>query len=448
METPIYNRLEAYIKQNRIPFAMPGHKNGRGFDVNFMSCDVTELPKTLNLFGNDETVLSANRLLSEGVGSEQSFILTGGSTLCLQIMIASSLKRGDTLLVTSDCHISVINICELLGIKLKVVGAHICENYFIPDGKEEIEITPDVSAVLITSPNYYGMVKDIKAIADKCRNAGVMLLVDEAHGAHFTGRYGLPVSAVKLGADMVCQSAHKTLNALTGAAYLHIASERVDISKVKRFAKMLSTSSPSYPVAASADIARATLCETDYSDIINEIADFKAAAVKAFNIHIPDTDDVTRLVLNFREYNITGFEMLEILSDKYSIDAEMADLFNVVFIITPYNTHSDFMSLFFALSEILRTVENRREVNIPAPVLFDDSVVDVSCVLHKPTENVLIKESAGRVCAQTVYMYPPATAVVFAGQIITEETAEYIEKMISAGADVFGIKDDRIEVLL
>ena len=106
------------------------------------------------------------------------------------------------------------------------------------------------------------------------------------------------------------------------------------------------------------------------------------------------------------------------------------------------------MSLFFALSEILQTVENRIEVNIPVPVSFDDSVVDVSCVLHKPTENVLIKESAGRVCAQTVYMYPPATAVVFAGQIITEETAEYIEKMISAGADAFGIKDDRIEVLL
>ena len=162
-----------------------------------------------------------------------------------------------------------------------------------------------------------------------------MLLVDEAHGAHFTGRYGLPVSAVKLGADMVCQSAHKTLGALTGAAYLHIASERVDVSKVKRFAKMLSTSSPSYPVAASADMARAILCETDYSDIINEITDFKAATLKTFDIHIPDTDDITRLVLNFREYNITGFEMLEGLSDRYSIDAEMADFFNVVFIITP-----------------------------------------------------------------------------------------------------------------
>lgn len=436
METPIYNRLFEYHRQDRIPFAMPGHKNMRGLDLDFGMCDVTELSKTLNLMGEDKTVMRANELLSELYGSRESFILTCGSTSAVQAMILSCINPGDTLLVTSDCHISVINICAIAGIKLKLVKMI-----------TEKDITPEIKGIFVTSPDYYGAIKDIRKISEIAMGFDIPLMVDEAHGAHFMGKCSIPQTAVRLGADIVCQSAHKTLNALTGAAYLHIASDRVDKDRVKRSIKAVHTTSPSYMIAASADIARATLSDMDYSEIVKECNEFKAALGK-INVKFMENDDPTRLVLDFSAYETTGFDVARKLSEYYGTDVEMADLYNIVLIVTPYNKHSDFITLFNGIRDILRDEKlTDTEKRFPKPP-------DISGVISpkegwfKKTEQVDIDNAIGRISAQTVSVYPPGTAVIVTGDTVKESAVLYIKTVLMYGAEVTGISDGKIEVVV
>lgn len=432
METPIYSRLEQYHKENRISFAMPGHKNMRGLGLNPVVCDVTELPKTLNLLSDDKTTERANELLSELYGSKQSFILTCGSTSCIHAMLLGVLAPDDTLLISPDCHISVIHACAIMGVKIKVMG-------------DMSDITHDVAAVLITSPNYYGVVKDIKSISDKCHSIDIPLLVDEAHGAHFTGRYGLPKSAIVLGADIVCQSAHKTLNALTGAAYLHICSDMIDTNRLRTAIRMVHTTSPSYMIAASADIARKTLSECDYTEIINECSEFKTVIEERTRISVMKNDDPTRIVLDFTRCGLTGFKVLDTLSERYMIDVEMADMTNIVLIATPYNRHSDFVSLYHALTEITQDC-NGVVPNISKPPEIT-GVSDPRLGCFRPTEWVALKYAAGRISAATVCMYPPGAALIITGQTITRSVACYIDEIIGMGAEVVGVTDGKIEVV-
>ncbi len=432
METPIYTRLERYHSENRISFAMPGHKNMRGLDYRLDICDVTELASTLNLLGDDETTARANALLSEAYGSEYSYIISGGSTAAVKTMILSTVNPDSVIAVSHDCHLSVINTCAVAGIDIKIIN-------------EISDITDDVSAVLVTSPNYYGQTKDISAYAEKCHSIGIPLLVDEAHGAHFTGRYGLPKSAVSLGADMVCQSAHKTLNALTGGAYLHICSARIDRNRVRTMLHAVHTSSPSYMIAASADIARATLSELDYTEIITECEQFKSELMLWSDIVVLKNDDPTRMVLDFGKYDVSGFAVAERLSAEFGIDVEMADMTNIVLIVTPYNRRSDLMCLFRSLSEIVNGLGKSSGFTPMPPI---SRRVSPRLGMFSPTEKVCLQDAVGRTAATNVCMYPPGTALVIMGEEITQAAVDYIEELISKGAELTGITDGRIDVVI
>lgn len=447
METPIYTRLSEYHKKNRIPFAMPGHKNLRGLAPDLQLCDVTELNATVDLHREDEYVRRADTLLKECYNTYASFIMTGGSTAGIQAMLASVCKPGDTVLASADCHMSVINVCAVCGFKLRLIPMKFNDEFAIPYDIRDFDITDDVKAVIVVSPNYYGMVKDIEMIAEKCRKAGVVLLVDEAHGAHFIADESFPKSAVALGADMVCHSAHKTLNALTGAAYLHVLTDKINISRVKKALSSFQTSSPPYPIAASADAARASLRETDYKNIINECEEFKKAITRFTSVKVLDSDDKTRIVLCFGEYETTGFDIDNELSERYGIDVEMADYLNVVLIATPWNTHQDFMALFRALRDICGRLPVRTsELSVKIPPV-NKGIIEPSKAWYADTETIELSAAAGRTAAQTVTAYPPGIAVVYAGAVINDEEIRYITELEKAGAKISGLKDLRIEVV-
>ncbi len=438
METPIYTRLTEYHRKNRISFAMPGHKNLRGLAPDLLKCDVTELSQTVDLHSECETVARANNLLSEYYGTKKSFIMTGGSTAGIQAMLASVLKPGDILLAFSDCHMSVINTCAICGYKLKLVGVEYDKDFLVPRNNSEFEIDKNIKAVLVTSPNYYGIAKDIVRLSEKCKMADIPLLVDAAHGAH------LKLAA---SADMVCHSAHKTLGALTGAAYLHICSDRIDIKRVKRALRSFQSSSPSYVIAASADTARAVLEETNYSEIIDECRRFKSAITDMTEIKALENDDITRIVLNFSSYNITGFEVDRRLSEYFGIDIEMSDYSNIVLIATPYNTHGDFMSLFHALRDIISGLEPKTEKEIIVPPPVSEYVISPSDGWYADTEWIDIDKSEGRTSAATVTVYPPGTAVIVTGGKISKEAICYLQASQELGAKLTGISDNKIEVV-
>ncbi|MGN1116116.1 MAG: aminotransferase class I/II-fold pyridoxal phosphate-dependent enzyme [Candidatus Ornithomonoglobus sp.] len=447
METPIYTRLVDYHRKGRISFAMPGHKNMKGLAPRLLQCDVTELAATVDLHHECDTVKRADKLLTKLYKTRESFIMTCGSTAGIQTMLSSVLKPGDTVLAAADCHMSVINTCAICGFKLRLIPVTIDKEFLIPRDIQDFEITPDVKAVIVTSPNYYGIVKDIRTLAEKCHAAGIPLLADEAHGAHFIGSPDFPESAVSLGADMVCQSAHKTLNALTGAAYLHVCGDDIDIKRVKRSLGAFQTSSPSYPVAASADTARAELEEAGYGNIIDECRQFREAIGRAAKIRVLDNDDITRIVLCFAEYEVTGFKIGKMLSEHFGIDVEMSDYLNIVLIATPWNTHNEFMQLFSALRDICKMLEPReKSVEILPPPVYTE-LINPSDGWYAKTETIAMDKAAGRISAAAITAYPPGTALIITGAVITEEQLDYIKTLKTAGAEITGLSGGGIEVV-
>ncbi len=451
MNAPLYNKLIEYHKKNRISFAMPGHKNGRGLAEDLICCDVTELDETDDLHRPREAVKEAQRLLARLYGAEKSYILTCGSTAGIQAAITAALNPGETLLAASDCHMSVINTCALSGVKLRIIPRVVDKEFLIPSGAVEIEGMldkySDIKAFLVTSPNYYGICADVAELADTCHSRGIPLLVDEAHGAHFIADERLPESAAPI-ADAVCQSAHKTLNALTGAAYLHVNGNLINRSRLESALSMFQTSSPSYGIAASADTARAEL-ETGggWKRAVDLAAEFKRAVSGNTKIIALENDDKTRIVLNFGAYDITGFNVSKELSEKYGIDIEMADLTNIVLIVTPSNSAEDFAVLFDALWQITRGLKRKEQpLKIEQPPVCGD-IIDPKAAFFGGSEAIQFTESEDRVSCRTVTAYPPGTPIILTGEKITREAIEYISYLQNIGAEITGTENGEIEVL-
>lgn len=446
MSAPLYSRLKDYAAQNRISFAMPGHKNGRGLDGDLVSLDVTELPLTENLHSGGAYVKQSHKLLSSLYGSDKSFILTGGSTAAVQSIICGAVKPGGTLLASGDCHISVINACALLGINIRFFPKEIDDIFSVPKGVGTLKqyLADDIDAVMITSPNYYGICSDIKTAAAQCHEKNMPLLTDEAHGAHFISDRRFPQTAVKY-ADAVCHSAHKTLNAMTGAAYLHLNGPLIDAERVEEALYMFTSSSPSYVIAASADIARDEIENGGgWGKTYDLCVEFRKR-ISSTGIRVLENDDMTRIVLNFADFDISGINVRDALCAK-GIDIETADLVNTVLIVTPSNTAEDLSALYTALKEILSGVQKRKKpIRIPPPPVRTDTLSPRKA-FFSPREKIDFLKSAGRVSCSCVVPYPPAIPVIHAGESITGEQIEYIEKMIDAGAEVTGLSDGKITV--
>ena len=306
--------------------------------------------------------------LSEFFGAKDSFFLVNGSTGGIFTMLASALKAGDRVLVSRNCHISVINACSMLGYIPIFINQEVLPEFNLTAGIdlkkiEELIIKYAPKALLITSPNYFGICCDIENIAKISHKYNIPLLVDEAHGAHFSVSDKLfPQSAVRLGADLVVQSAHKTLNAVNQTAFLHYNSKIIHYDRVKKVYSSFQTSSPSYVLCSSAEEAVTELvCDGfgKWSKVLEYTNDLKNKLKDLFLVldydyvgksNIFDLDK-TRIVINFKEYDVTGFEISQKLRKEYNIDIEMADLYNIVLIPTPANKKSDFDLLYKAISE-------------------------------------------------------------------------------------------------
>ncbi len=444
MDAPLYNSLKQIGKEQRFSFAMPGHK---GRTEAFLPIpDMTETYRGEDLHHESPAVSEANQRLAKIYGARRSFILSGGSTTAVRSMMFSCLKPGDTVLISEDCHMSVIHTAVLLGLKIGVIQKEFNSDFLIPDRSlrlaEAFERHKGAKAVIITSPSYYGICADIKAAAKLCAKYNALLLVDEAHGAHFPFSPLLPQSAAA-NADMVCQSAHKTLNALTGAAYLHVCSDSIDAEKVRECINIFETSSPSYPIAASADIAASTA--DGWSECVEKCRCLRRK-ISDMDFDVLENDDATRLVICFSRYDITGFDIEKILAENYDTDVEMADLTNIVLIVTPSNTDSDFERLLLALGEIKRNL-------IPKKRIFEFTLI-TRRELTEPRESFFaegeitpLRKAEGKISKSTVVAYPPGTPIIICGERITAEQILLLRTLFEAGAKINGMPKNGIETV-
>jgi len=461
--TPLINALKKYITGQRTIMHMPGHKQGKGFDPDFLSnavrFDLTELNGLDNFHNPEGAILESMEALRKAYGAEKSYFLVNGSSSGIHAGILACFNRGDKILVNRNCHISVINALILFGVEpVFVMPGYIDEyNLAVPPGIDEwktaLEQNPDAKGALVTTPDYYGICQPLSDLSNFLHEKGKLLLVDEAHGAHFAFSDRLPETALEQGADLCVQSFHKTLPAFTQAAVLHIGSKRIDPGKVSRAVSMITTTSPSYTIMASMDYARdfAVSSGTEvYGQLIDILDDAKKKLSKMQKLRvIPDSieglkRDPTRLVIDTSSSDISGYELYDRIFSEYRITAEMCDTCHVVFIHTMADTAGDISKLTHALLETDSSIgksNSRASFRIPFST-GRYSIPELKYYLAS-TEEIPLEKAEGFTCADAVTPYPPGIPVLCPGEAITAEHIRYLDKVKKYGADVHGLRKDR-----
>jgi arginine decarboxylase len=480
---------------------MPGHKLGRGLPKELLGdlsvLDLTELPGTDNLFYPMETIKEAQILAANAFGADRTYFLVNGSTGGIHAMIMTICKPKDKLIVARDCHKSVVNGMLIADVNPVYISPEYDDEFGIslsitPSQVEKaFKDNPDAVGLLITRPNYYGVCCDIEKIAKIVQEHSKILAVDEAHGAHliFSGR--LPVSAMDAGADICVQSAHKTLPAFTQGAYLHVKTNefktnRIDTEKLEYNFRLLMTSSPSYIILASLDIARSVMQnygEGMLDELLNNLDKFYKNILKTEGIKTlkekyslfnePESDnminktnaensyDETRIVINFRDVGLSGFEAADILRKQFNIQVEMSDMYNVICISTVSDTVKELETLRNALRSIAvkygqeinskkqSESNNNNEFKMVSPADAITKIPDLPAQKIRPNEAAAkdkvwigISDAEGMVCAEMVVPYPPGVPVICPGEIILDDTISYICSIIKLGGNVTGLKDN------
>ncbi|MFF2020093.1 aminotransferase class I/II-fold pyridoxal phosphate-dependent enzyme [Paenibacillus sp. NPDC058177] len=272
---PIYEMLEQYKAQGNTSYHVPGHKNGKayeheprnaGFLGEIMEYDVTEITGTDDLHHPEGVIREAQELAADCFGAEESFFLVGGSTAGnLALILTVCPEPGMILIVQRNVHKSVIHGLMLAGVRAVFLEPEMdpLSGLAVAPAAETVQAAlaafPKAAGVLVTMPNYYGMGSDLAPLVQACHDSGVPLLVDEAHGAHYGQHPTLPAGALMCGADGVVQSTHKMLSALTMGAMLHVQGPRIDRALLRQRLAMVQSSSPSYPLMGSLDLARRLL---------------------------------------------------------------------------------------------------------------------------------------------------------------------------------------------
>lgn len=427
-ETPLYSALLSHQSLRRASFHTPGHKsNPSALPQNLLSLDYTELPDTDSLFEAGGPILQAEQAAAALFGTKRTLFSAGGCTLCIQAMFRLAAPCGGKILCSRVVHRSAVNTMALLG--LTPVWA-------MPEGlRAAVEQHPDVQAVYLTSPNYYGGLADIPALAAACKKHGIPLLVDNAHGAHlfFTDPVLHPIA---LGASMTSCSAHKTLNVLTGGAWLNIADEQF-VDGAKNAMGLFGSTSPSYPVMASLDLCRAWLEEhgkISFAQLQARVRELKTA-LQSMGLRVlgmaPDDSplrwDPTRITVDTASIGLAGTAAAERLREA-GCEPEYADSRCVVCIATPFNPEEDFARLQSGFHGLLQHAD--------APIPAGNTIAQlpplppVRASLREavlaPAETVALASGTGRIAAEPACPCPPGVPVVMPGEEITREAVEFL----------------------
>ena len=433
------NGLKKEISKRKISFHSPGHKG----KIDMMNEDFFEMDYTTDV---DNGVVKNNAFsyltMSQNQAanlyrSERVFYLAAGVQSGIYTMLTLCVKEGDKIIVDRNCDKSVIDAIILLGlIPVFITGTYIPKYDFyagitVDDIKEAVEQHPDVKAVFITSPSWYGVVADIKSIALYAHEIGMYVLVDESMGGHFSFSQRLPASSSRLGADFTVQSLGKTLGSLCGTAVLHVNTNDFVSAKVYETLEMYQTSEPSYALYSIAEksVYKAFSLGRRYKTLIDAIhrsAQYVNKCTKAYWIDadIKDTVfdvDFTKIVINFANTNLKGYDVARILNEKYSIEVEMCDDFNITCMVTAYNRISDVKRLAKAIVAI---VDSSAAANKDAEFVTRNPVHNLKILprdaFFAEGENVEIANSIGRISKNIVSKRSGGAPVLVPGEEITE----------------------------
>ena len=429
MNTPICDFVNNYIKSDSLRLHMPGHK-GKGF-FGMEKYDITEIFGADSLYEADGIIKESENNASSLFGCD-TFYSTEGSSLCIRAMLHLALIHGKeqgrkpVVLAGRNAHKTFISAAALLDFDIQWIygeGSYLSCNISAESVEKSILFADDKPVALyLTSPDYLGNVVDIKNIADVCRKYGVLLLVDNAHGAYLKF---LPESKhpVDLGADMCCDSAHKTLPVLTGGAYLHISKELPEMfnQQAKNSLALFGSTSPSYLILQSLDYANKYI-SSGYKSNLAEFAE-KVSKLKDELVDIGYTfigNEPLKLTFATKNYGYTGLEFAEKLANNNLI-CEFADPDYTVLMLTPETGEEALV----VIKNILKNIPQKQSITALAPEMsVTQAVMSVRQAMMSPKEEVAVDQAVGRILADASVGCPPAVPIVVCGELIDKQTVE------------------------
>ncbi|MFC3884263.1 aminotransferase class I/II-fold pyridoxal phosphate-dependent enzyme [Bacillus songklensis] len=470
-ETPLFTGLVEHAKKNPTQFHIPGHKKGSGMDPEFrefigenaLSIDLINIGPLDDLHQPKGMIKQAQDLAAQAFGADHTFFSVQGTSGAIMTMVMSVCGPGDKILIPRNVHKSVMSAIVFSGATPVFIHPEIdpvlgISHGITPESVEKaLEQHPDAKAVLVINPTYFGIAGDLRKIVEIAHSHSIPVLVDEAHGVHIHFHEELPLSAMQAGADMAATSVHKLGGSMTQSSVLNVREGLVSPKRVQAILSMLTTTSTSYLLLASLDVARKRLATEGKAliehtirlaeqtrDQINEIEHLRCVGREILGTSATYDMDPTKIIISVKDLGITGYDVEKWLREKFNIEVEMSDLYNILCIVTPGDTEEDLQKLVSALQELANEFKDQADMNVDTSVLLPDIPVLALTprdAFYAETEVVPFDQSAGRIIAEFVMVYPPGIPIFIPGEIITEENLTYIKKNLEAGLPVQGAED-------
>lgn len=473
MREMIVDRLKKIYEDGITSFYVPGHKHGRLIDeylsdVKLENIDFTEIDGTDNLHSANEIIADAQNFARDYYGSFKSYFLVNGTTTGILSALSSIGKHGDKILTTRDCHKSVYNAMTINDYHAVYVDItydyefdlSLGPNY--EDYHKKLLSNKDVKSVILTYPTYNGICYDIKKFIDLAHLYKIPVIIDEAHGGHFKMSELLPISSLDYGADIVIQSTHKMLTAFTQSSILHYKTDLLDKESLESYLKIYQSSSPSYLLLASIDIA-IDIASKHGSNLVNEY---------------------TKKLKNF--YNNVDFSYYINVNHKLGIKHNLiVDPFKINIAIDKNNINLNDLETFLRLEENVQCEYSNRKVSLFISSIatrtsdletlnkgldkfkdmkskdeiggnLDDLIVDYSGeykntlyeALKSKKETIEIEKSIGRVSSAMITPYPPGIPYILPGEVITMEKMNMLNEFMRCSIELEGVmKSDKKNVI-
>jgi lysine decarboxylase len=481
-QLPLLEALVRYVAEETLPFHTPGHKQGKGMSASFtdvmghsmLRYDLSLMSELDDLHQPQGCIAEAQQLAAELYGSDHSFFVVNGTTGGIQAMILAIAGPGDKIIVPRNSHRSIISgiimsgaipiyvypeIDDELGIAMGVTPAAVAE---------AIEANPDAKGVLIINPTYYGVATDLTAIVSLAHRQNMPVIVDEAHGPHLKFSDKLPIQALDAGADICAQSTHKILGAMTQCSIVHCREGRIDVARLQAMLRLVQSTSPNYILMASLDAARRQM-GTDGTRLIGQAVELAVYLRREIN-KIPGlfcfgserigrpgiySLDLTKVTVTVTGLGLTGVAAEKILRSQYKIQAELCDIFNVLFLITLGDNQTIVDQLLAALREL--AVHYGGSADFSAVAQATASALAAPCqpqqillpraALFGHTTRIAFSKSAGKISAEIVTFYPPGIPVLCPGEKISQAMIDYCLTLQQAGMNISGPEDHLLRTI-
>jgi len=444
--------------------------------MGLLRADLPELPELDNLFAPSGVIAEAQGLAAQAFGADQTWFLANGSTAGIVAAILATCGPGDGVLLPRTVHRSVVSGLILSGARPVFVAPAYDASSGLVGGltaeavEQALVCEVDIRAVMLVAPSYEGICGETAAIARLCHQRNLPLLVDEAHGPHFGFHPGLPPSALSLGADLVVQSTHKVLSALTQAAMVHVRGERVDRDRLTQSLALIQSTSPNYLLLASLDAARRQMATA--GDVLMEQTLALACDARQRLSELPGLRvlglpqrpgfthlDLTRLTVAVEGLGMSGFEVDEKLCADYGAIAELPSPNRLTFIVSLGNRPADIDRLVAGFTAISKTalplfeaaLETCSDTTAEQLLDFRALTSKVACTpraaFYAQQRTVEIQAAIGHIAAEAVCPYPPGIPVLLPGEVITAEAVSYLQQVQAQGGVISGCADETLATL-